>query len=111
MLWDETWDVKKVIDLLCSWGKQVILSFTRLTLKMAMILAIAKVKIPYNLKCTGAMQITTDLVIFQPVFGSKNVQPNHPYGSTITLRWSEDEYLCLLSLGRVYLTRTKDREM
>ena len=56
------------------------------------------------------MQATADLVIFQPVFGANNAEPNHPYGPTITMRMSKDECLCQVALVKEYLARTKERE-
>ena len=38
-VWADTWDVKKVIDLLHAWGKSLVLNYTHLTLKTVMSLA------------------------------------------------------------------------
>ena len=43
-VWAETWDVRKVTDILLSWDELAVLNYSRLTLKMVMILAIATVK-------------------------------------------------------------------
>ena len=43
-VWAETWDIKTVIDLLYSLEKPSALNYTRLTAKLAMILAWAMVK-------------------------------------------------------------------
>ena len=41
---------------------------------------------------------------------ARNAQPNHPYGSAITLRHVKDEYLCPVRLTKEYIVKTKDRE-
>ena len=102
----ETSDIKKVIDLFHSWGKLAVLSYTRLTIKMVKILAVASVKRPSD----PSLLRITPRAIFWPVFGTKNAQSNHPYGPTITVRWSKDEWLCQVALVREYLAITKDRE-
>ena len=79
---------------------------------MVMILALATVKRPSDLNLLSinprSMQVTADMVTYKLLFGAKNVQSCHPYGPTITLRWSEDECLWPEALVRDYLTRTKD---
>ena len=68
----ETWDVKKVIDLLHAWGKSLTMNDTCLTLKTVMIISLATVKMPSDpnmLRITPkALQVTEGLVTFQPVF-------------------------------------------
>ena len=99
-VWADTWGVKKILDLLHAWGKHLILNYTCLTLKTVMILALATVKWPSDLNLLritlGYMQILEDSVTSQLVFGAKNARPNQPYGPSITLRWAEDEWLCLV---------------
>ena len=94
-VWAETWDVKKVIDLLHSWGKLAVQNYTRLILKMVMILILDTVKKPSDLNLPRithrVMQVTADSVTFQPIFGAIIASSNHLYGPT--LRWSEDECL------------------
>ena len=94
----DTWDVRKVLDLLHTWGKPSVLSYTHLTLKTFLVLALATVKRHSDLNLLRitprAMQISEDSDTFQMVFGAKNTRPNHPYGSANTQRWAEDEYLC-----------------
>ena len=113
-MWAETWNAKKVIDLLHSWGKPAALNYTRLTPRLVLVLVLATVKRPSDLTLLritpGVMQVTADLVTFQPVFGARNTWPNHPYGSTITLTRSEDECLCPVAVVKEYLDITKDRE-
>ena len=102
-VWADTWDVKKILDLLPAWVKSSALNYTCLTLMTIMILALAKVKRPSALNLLRvtpkAMQITEDSVTFQPVFGVKNARPNNPYGPNITLRLEEAECLCPVILG------------
>ena len=43
------------------------------------------------------------------MFGAKNVQLNHPYGSTIALRKSEDECFCPVALVRVFSQNKRQR--
>ena len=57
-----------------------------------------------------AMQVTAGLITFQPVFGAKNAQLNHLYGSIITLRQWEEKCLCLVALVKEHLSKIKDRE-
>ena len=110
----DTWNEKKVLDLLHAWGKPSALNYTCLTLKTVMILALATVKRPSDLNLlritSKAMEIIEDSVTFQPVLSTKNSRPNHPYGSTVTLRWVEDEYLCPVRLIKEYVRKTKERE-
>ena len=42
--WADTWNVKKVLDLLHAWGKPLVLHYICLTLKTVMILTLAMVK-------------------------------------------------------------------
>ena len=48
-VWADTWDVKKVLDLLHAWGKPSVLNYTHVTLNTVMILALATVKKPSDL--------------------------------------------------------------
>ena len=113
-VWADTWDVKKVLDLLHARGNPLVLNYTCLTLKTVMILALATDKRPSNLNILritlGAMQVLEDSVTFQPVFWVKSARPNHSYGPTITLRWAEDECLCPVRLIKEYIAKSKDRE-
>ena len=113
MVWVETWDVKRVIDLLQPWCKPAALNYSRMTLKIAMVLALATVRRSLDwdlLRITPkAMQVTTDLVTFQPVFWAKNAQLSHPYGPMIILMRSEDDCLCPVALIGEYLARTKNK--
>ena len=81
-VWAEIWDVKKVIYLLHSWGKPGTLNYTNLTLKMVMIMALTTVKGTLDLNLLRitprAMQVSADLVTFQPVFDAQNAWPGHP---------------------------------
>ena len=54
------------------------------------------------------MHVMADLVIFH--VWDKECWPNHPYGPTVRLKWSEDECFCPAPLVRDYLARTKGRE-
>ena len=106
-VWADTWDIKKVLNLLHVWGKPSVLKYTPLTLKMVMILALPTVKRPSDLSLfritPKAMQITEDSVTFQLVFGAKNARPKHLYWPTITVRWAEDECLCSVMLIKEYI--------
>ena len=112
-VWADTCDVKKVLDLLHSWGKPSPLNYTHLTLKTVMILVLTIVNRPsdLNLRITPkAMQINEDSVTYQLMFSAKNVRVNHPHGPTIKLRHAEDECLCPVRIIKEYTVKTKDKE-
>ena len=113
-VWADTWDVKKVLDLLHARkasSRELYMSNTENSHDIgpshrqeASDLNLLRITL-------WAMQrISKDSVTFQPVFGAKNARPNYPYCPTITLRQAEDERLCPVRLIKEYLAKTKDRE-
>ena len=72
-VWADTWDVRKVLDLLHVWGKPLVLIYMCLTLKTVMILALATVKRPSDLNLLRitpvAMEILEDSFTFQLGWG------------------------------------------
>ena len=110
-VWEETCNVMKVINLIQSWCKSAALYYTRVTLRMVMVLVLATVKRPPDLNLLRitpmSMWVTADSVTFQPMFWAKNALLYHPYGPTVTLRRSKDECLCQVALVKEYIARTR----
>ena len=69
----KTSDIKKVIDLLHSWRKPAALNYTRLTLKMVLVLATVNRSSDLNSPrvTPRAMQVTSDLFLSSHFFGQR----------------------------------------
>ena len=69
----DTWDVKKVLDLLYAWEKPWAFNYTHLTLKLVMILALVTVNVPTDLNLLRitpkTIKMTEDLVTYNKCFG------------------------------------------
>ena len=83
-------------------------------LKTVMIIALVVVKMSTELNflriTPRAMQVTAVSVTFLPVFGVYSVWSSHPFGLTIALRSSENEFLCSVAVIRECLAIAKGRE-
>ena len=107
-----TWDVQKVLDMLKSWGKPKDLDYTKLTLRLTFLLAMA-VKRPSDLALLDInhMVKSSGKYTFQPVFGAKTARTSHPFAPVLELQRAPGEpELCPYGNVKEYLKRNSTEE-